>query len=325
MARKPKNPQRRKLIWLTIVLGLLLGPLMIPISTSGTADFKQAAGENATFFKSVGIDVHYVQTPPRASCLVPGKLIVLIHGFGASTFSWQPVEKEFSPCDEVIAYDRPAFGFTERPLSWKGINPYSTQAQLQIIDDLIAKFANGRKVVLVGHSAGGTIAAEYAVTRPAAVASLVLESPAILNDTPGAGMAWLTYVPQIDRVGPALVASIATSGDTLLRESFHDSAKLTQSTYDGYHAPLKIKNWEFAFWEFSRGDKTTTVRDRLSEFAMPVMLITGDDDRVVDTALTEKLATRMPSAKLVVVPNTGHLLHEEAPQVFLDEVRAFIG
>jgi pimeloyl-ACP methyl ester carboxylesterase len=58
---------------------------------------------------------------------------------------------------------------------------------------------------------------------------------------------------------------------------------------------------------------------------MPVLLITGDDDTVVETALTEKLATKMPKAKLVVVPSAGHLLHEEKPAVFVDAVRAEIG
>jgi pimeloyl-ACP methyl ester carboxylesterase len=266
-----------------------------------------------------------VQTPVRASCLIEGKTIILIHGFGASTFSWKPIQQSFSPCETVIAYDRPAFGFTERPLSWKGLNPYSMAGQMQILDDLVAKFANGRKVVLIGHSAGGQVAAQYALDNASRVSNLILESPAILNGTPGAGMAWLTYVPQINHLGPALVASIATTGDALLESSFHDKSKLTGETYDGYHAPLKIKNWEFAFWEFSRADKTNDVASRLTEFKMPVLLITGDDDTVVETALTEKLATKMPKAKLVVVPNAGHLLHEEKPTVFVDVVRAEIG
>jgi pimeloyl-ACP methyl ester carboxylesterase len=325
MSRKPKNPQRRKMIWLSIVLAILLGPLMVPVSTSGTVSNVEAAGKDATFFKSLGIDIHYVQTPVRASCLIEGKTIILIHGFGANTFSWKPIQQSFSPCDTVIAYDRPAFGFTERPLSWKGLNPYSMAGQMQILDDLVTKFANGRKVVLIGHSAGGQVAAQYALDHASKVSNLILESPAILNGTPGAGMAWLTYVPQINHLGPALVASIATTGDALLESSFHDKSKLTGETYDGYHAPLKIKNWEFAFWEFSRADKTNDVASRLTEFEMPVLLITGDDDTVVETALTEKLATKMPKAKLVVVPNAGHLLHEEKPDVFKQIVAEFIG
>lgn len=314
----------RRMISLSAVLLVLLGPFFVPVSTSGTLSFKQAASTGATFFGSQGIEVHYVQTPVKASCLIEGKLIVLVHGFGASAFSWKPVQENFSPCDTVISYDRPAFGFTERPLTWQGVNPYSTQAQLKILDDLIKKFGPTKKVVLIGHSAGGQIAAEYALTRPGAVSKLVLESPAILNATPGAGLSWLTYIPEINHLGPLLVSSIASSGDNILRMSFHDENKLTKATYDGYHAPLKVKNWEFAFWEFARADKTSSIVENLDKLNMPVLIITGDDDRVVETALTRKLASKMPGAKLVVVEHAGHLLHEEKPDAFLSAVTAFI-
>jgi hypothetical protein len=124
MARKPKNPERRKMIWLGIVLAILLGPLMVPVSTSGAVTHKEAAGPDGTFFKWQGIDIHYRLTSAQANCPAPSNLVVLIHGFGASTFSWLPVEDKFSPCDDVISYDRPAFGLTERKLSWDGLNPY---------------------------------------------------------------------------------------------------------------------------------------------------------------------------------------------------------
>ena len=324
MARKTKNPQRRKMIWLGVLFAILIGPLLVPVNTSGTIAYKDAAGSNATFFKSMGIDIHYVQTPVHAQCIVPGKLIVLIHGFGASTFSWQPVQQSFSPCDTVLAYDRPAFGFTERPLSWKGTNPYSMAGQMQILNDIIDHFGGGKQAVLIGHSAGGQIAANYALLHPFKVSKLILESPAILNPTPGAGLAWLTYIPEINQIGPALVAGIATSGDDLLRESYHDVNKMTQATYDGYHAPLKIKNWEFAFWEFSRADKSNEIVEELDDFKMPVLLITGDDDRVVLTSLTKHLAKMTPKAKLVVIANAGHLLHEEDPKAFMQAVGEFI-
>ncbi|MEN9342457.1 MAG: hypothetical protein RIR24_44 [Actinomycetota bacterium] len=324
MRRKPKNPQRRKMIWLGIVLAVLLGPLMVPVSTSGAVTHKEAAGPDGTFFKWQGIDIHYKLTPATASCVGPGNLIVLIHGFGASTFSWLPVEKKFSPCDYVIAYDRPAFGLTERPLSWNGLNPYSMQAQQEILGEVLTKFADGRPATLIGHSAGGLIAAQFALNNPKLVRNVVLEAPAILNGTPGGGMAWLTYIPQLNHIGPLLVSSIASSGMNLLSESYHDPKKLTAEVIAGYRVPLTVKNWEFAFWEFSRADRTNDVSSRLDEFEMPVLIITGDDDRVVETALTRELAAKMPQAEFVVVPDSGHLLHEEDPEEFIAAVMPFI-
>lgn len=324
MARKPKNPQPRKLILLGIVLAVLLGPLMVPVNTSGKVTHTEAAGPTGTFFKWQGIDIHYKLTKASASCLVPGNLVVLIHGFGASTFSWLPVETKFSPCDQVISYDRPAFGLTERTLIWAGLNPYSMKAQQSILGELISKFADGRPATLVGHSAGGQVAAQFALDNPKLVRNLVLEAPAILNGTPGASTAWLTYIPQLNHLGPMIVSSIASSGMDLLSDSFHDKSKLTDEIIAGYRVPLTIKNWEFAFWEFSRADRSTNVASRLSEFQMPVLIITGDDDRVVETSLTRKLAAKMPQAEFIVISDSGHLLHEEDPEEFMAAVLPFV-
>ncbi len=324
MARKPKNPERRKMIWLGIVLAILLGPLMVPVSTSGVVTHKEAAGPNGTFFKWQGIDIHYRLTSAKANCPTPSNLVVLIHGFGASTFSWLPVEDKFSPCDDVISYDRPAFGLTERTLSWKGLNPYSMAAQQSILTELIAKFANERPAILVGHSAGGQIAAKFALDNPQLVGKLVLEAPAILNSTPGANTAWLTYIPQLNHIGPLLVSNIASSGMDLLSESYHDTSKLTDEVIAGYRVPLTIKNWEFAFWEFSRADRSSDVATRLTEFKVPVLIVTGDDDRVVETALTRELATKMPAAEFVVIANSGHLPHEETTDEFMAAVLPFV-
>jgi pimeloyl-ACP methyl ester carboxylesterase len=324
MARRPKNPERRKMIWLGIVLAILLGPLMVPVSTSGAVTHKEAAGPDGTFFNWQGIDIHYRLTSAQANCPAPSNLVVLIHGFGASTFSWLPVEDKFSPCDDVISYDRPAFGLTERKLSWDGLNPYSMAAQQSILTELIAKFANGRPAILVGHSAGGVIASQFALDNPDQVSKLVLEAPAILNSTPGADSSWFTYIPQLNHIGPLIVSSIASSGMDLLNDSYHDTSKLTDDIIAGYRVPLTIQNWEFAFWEFSRADRVNNVASRLTEFKMPVLIVTGDDDRVVETALSRELATKMPSAEFVVISNSGHLPHEETTEEFMAAVKKFI-
>lgn len=316
--------KRWHLIVLGIVLLILLGPLMVPVTTNGQVSNREAAGEGAKFIEVSGVEVHYVQSPPKANCESDSKLVVLIHGFGASTQSWQAVQNDFSPCDEVISYDRPAFGFTERPLSWQGLNPYSNAAQQQMLKAIITVFAKGRDVVLVGHSAGGSIAAQFALDNADLVQKLVLESPAILNGSPAAGLVWLTYLPQLNHLGPLLVSSIASSGMQILYDSYHDRKLLTDKTIDAYRLPLTIENWEFAFWEFTRADKSSNVADQLKDFEMPVLLLTGDDDRIVETELTRKLAKLIPEAQYVEVANVGHLVHEEQPDIFLEVVQSFI-
>jgi pimeloyl-ACP methyl ester carboxylesterase len=70
-----------------------------------------------------GLKVHIVRVGSGAP------LIVLLHGFGANTSSWRRFLPPLAELGTVVAYDRPAFGLTDRPLgdalrNWPGLNPY---------------------------------------------------------------------------------------------------------------------------------------------------------------------------------------------------------
>ncbi|MFM7014606.1 MAG: alpha/beta hydrolase, partial [Actinomycetota bacterium] len=205
---------------------------------------------------------------------------------------------------------------------WEGENPYGTKGNELILSELISNFADGRDVYLVGHSAGGTLAAQYAVDYPEKVKGLILISPAIL--TTGGSPGWLTglfYLPQFENLGPLLVSSIATSGMGLLNRSWFDPKLITDEVIAGYKAPLQIKDWERGFWEFNRAPREFDVRERLAELDLPVLLITGNSDTVVPTKDTEALAGQIKSSVLFVIPNSGHLAQEETPQETLKAIR----
>jgi pimeloyl-ACP methyl ester carboxylesterase len=309
------------------ILTFLALPLLVPQTTSGTLNNREAAGPEAEFVTVNGLEVHVVRADYTGDCACNEPLIILMHGFGASTYSWRDVIEPLSEAGTVLAYDRPAFGFTERPTTWEGTNPFGDEGNFELLDVLIAQFGAGHPVVLVGHSAGGALAAEYTLRNPDTVQGLILADPAIL--TTGAGPDWvrpLLDLPQIDAIGPSLVGSIASSGDDLLRQSFVDQSLLTPAVYDGYHQPLKIAGWERAFWEFVRAPRSTGLAQAVSSISTPTLLITGDADTVVPTSDTEKLATMIPNATLVVVPGAGHLPQEEQATIFatavIDWIRA---
>ena len=304
-----------------VLLGLfvaaLIVPFLIPVETSGTKTYQEAAGSGASFAKALGVDVFTDVTEfdclQDSDCENP-PVFILLHGFGANTFSYRFVTEPLSAYGDVIAYDRPGFGFTQRPSSWEGENPYGSAGNDLILDELIAEYASDREVFLVGHSAGGTQAAQYVVDNPGAVTGLILISPAILT-TGGSpsGFNWIFSIPQLDHLGPLLVSSIASSGMDLLDRSWFDKSKITDEIKAGYRAPLEIIGWEEGFWEFNRAPRTFDVKDRLSEIKIPTLLITGDTDVVVATADTEALATMIEGSSLVVVPKSGHLAQEETP------------
>ncbi len=308
------------MVWALVagVVSFLVVPFLIPNESSGTMTAQQLATVDDKFIDINGIDVRYRHADFGGDCDCTPPLIILMHGFGASVFSWRDVLEPLGGLGEVIAYDRPAFGLTERPTEWTGTNPYGFEGNFDILDGLIDQFGANRDVILVGHSAGGQLAAEYARLNPTKVSALVLVDPAILTTggTPE-GLDWLWAIPQIDRLGPILVASIATSGDDLLRESFVDQTLITEDVYAGYRLPLKVKGWEEAFWNFATASKANDLADNLDSLTMPVLLITGDADTVVPTSDTVKLGTLIPGSIVEIVPDSGHLPHEERPVQFL--------
>jgi len=301
-----------------VVLALsLVVPFLIPVQTTGTATYKEVAGEGATFATAQGIDIYYEKTDfvcqEDKECSNP-PVIFLMHGFGANTFSYREVVEPLSQLGDVIAYDRPGFGLSERPTSWEGQNPYGSIGQDLILDQLITEFASGRDVILVGHSAGGTLAAQYVVDNKDAIQGLILISPAILST--GGSPNWLNWVfsiPQLDHLGPLLVSSIASSGMDLLNESWYNKDLITEEVKSGYREPLSVIGWEEGFWEFNRAPRAFDVKDRLAEITVPTLLITGDTDTVVATADTEALASMIKDSVLFVIPQSGHLAQEETP------------
>jgi pimeloyl-ACP methyl ester carboxylesterase len=312
-------------VGLVVLALLLIVPFLIPVETSGVKTYKEVAGEGATFATAQGIEIYYEKTDfvcqADKDCSNP-PVIFLMHGFGANTFSYREVTKPLSELGDVIAYDRPGFGLTERPTSWEGENPYGSIGQDLILDELIQQFASGRDVILVGHSAGGTLSAQYAVDNKGAVKALILISPAILST--GGSPSWLNWIysiPQLNHLGPLLVSSIASSGMDLLDESWYNKDLITEEVKAGYREPLSVTGWERGFWEFNRAPRAFDVRDRLDEITIPTLLITGDTDTVVATKDTEALATMIETSVLFVIPRSGHLAQEETPEGTMKAIR----
>lgn len=314
----------RKLSLVALASGLLaflIVPFLVPSESSGTKTAAEAAGPGATFTELVGLQIHVERQTFTGECECVPPLIVLLHGFGASTFSWREVIGPLGRYGDVIAYDRPAFGFTERPTEWGAVNPYGFAGNLALLDELLAKYGAFRKVVLVGHSAGGQLAAEYARLNPSKVSSVVLVDPAILTTGGGpAGLEWFYQIPQIAKLGPILVSGIAKTGDDVIRKSFYDQTKLTQKVFDGYHQPLQVRGWEQAFWSFATAPRENSLAENLEDLKLPALLITGSNDNIVPTSDTIKLSQLLIKSKLELIDKSGHLPHEEQPSLFLQAV-----
>jgi pimeloyl-ACP methyl ester carboxylesterase len=250
-------------------------------------------------------------------------VFILLHGFGASLFSWHAVMEPLSRSGTVIAYDRPAFGLTERPLKWTGQNPYGSEANIALLLGLLDHFGI-EKAILVGNSAGGTLSMQFGLQYPQRVQALILVDPAVYEDGGPAWVRILGKTPQMQHLGPLFVRSIQKSGLNLIRTAWHDPSRITQETWDGYTLPLRADGWDQALWNFTMASHDSGLLQHLQDFKLPILVITGEDDRIVPTADSLKLAGELPGAKLVVIPEAGHVPHEEQPAAFMQAVEQFL-
>jgi len=308
------------IVLISIVVILILGPLLIPIQDAGTIDDpRQLAGTDSRFIELDGITVHYLDEG-----LGENTPVILLHGFGSNTWTWHKVITELAKERRVIAYDWLGFGLTSRPLeeNWEGLNPYSTEGQaIQLIN--LMDHLGIQKAVIIGNSAGALIATETALVYADRVAGLVLVDPALNGVHFPPIVEQFMQTPQMDRLGPLLARQIQNRGDEVIATAWHDPSLITNQDLQMYHLPLEIKGWDKSLWEFTKAHKAD-VAERLNEISVPVLLITGDDDRIVPTADTLALAAAHPSWQLTIIENSGHLPQEEQSVEFLKVVFRYL-
>jgi pimeloyl-ACP methyl ester carboxylesterase len=322
-------------MWKRILIGLVLvllflvlaGPFLVPIpALEDTVPPRDLADADSLFVEVDGLEVHYKQVgaPPGEG----QRAFLLLHGFAASTFSWREV---MAPLAEggatAVAFDRPAFGLTERPMpgEWQGASPYRPEAQAALTVGLMDELGIDG-AVLVGNSAGGTVALLTALLYPERVEALVLVDAAIYSG--GGAPRWirpLLRTPQARRLGPLAARAIRDWGYEFGRSAWHDPSRLTPEIWEAYTRPLRAENWDRALWELTVASDYPDLPSRLGELQMPVLVVTGDDDRIVPTEQSVRLAGEIPGAALAVLPACGHVPQEECPEAFLAVVKGFLG
>ncbi len=305
------------------LLAVLLIPLLVPLPpVPGAVPPAQLADADSRFIRVNGLQVHY------KTAGVGRPALVLLHGFAASTYSWREVMAPLAERYTVIAFDRPAFGLTERPLpgTWTDQNPYRFDAQVALVVGLLDELGVDQ-AVLVGNSAGGTLAVATALRHPDRVSALVLVDPAVYVRG-GRFPDWMHSIlasPQMRWYGPLLLrAVVPVWGEGFGRSAWHDPAGLTPAVWAGYTKPLRAENWDRAFWELLLVSEVPDLATRLDQVRWPTLVITGDDDRIVPTDQSVRLAAELPNAKLVVIPHCGHVPQEECPAAFLEAVKGFL-
>ena len=312
----------RKMLGMLTVTGVLLlfaGCLLITAKNQPlTVPPEELADSDSRFLNFKGIKLHYKERSNG------NPFFLLFHGFGASVYTWREVMKPLAVQGSVLAYDRPAFGLTERPLEWQEWNPYSSSAQVDIALELLDR-SGAEKAILVGNSAGGTLAAQIAIKAPERIQALILISPAIYETRTRSG--WLRYLmrlPLIEYLGLRFLRASFPKAGELVEEAWHDKTKFKPEFRAGYELPLRAENWDRGLWNFMlASEKKGNLVDGLYRSRIPTLILSGDDDRIVPTASSNKLAREI-DAELQLLEACGHLPQEECPSQLLEKLNAFL-
>ncbi|MEA3377109.1 MAG: alpha/beta hydrolase [Chloroflexota bacterium] len=316
-----RERRRAVLILVALLLGaLLIGPFLVPVPPlENTVPPEQLADRDSRFVEVNGLEVHY------KAAGAGNPTFILLHGFGANVFSWREVMDPLSELGSVIAFDRPAFGLTERPMAWdEGAHPYTPEAQVALVVGLMDTL-DIDEAILVGNSAGGTVAVQAALAHFERVKALILVDAAIYEG--GGTPSWirpLLSTPQLDHLGPLLARQISQRGDAFLESAWHEPAKITPQIRAGYRKPLRAENWDRALWELTKASQRRDLTSRIPQLTVPSLVISGDDDRIVPVESSIQLAEQLPNGDLIVIPQCGHVPHEECPGPFLDAVTGFV-
>ena len=289
-------------------------------SMFNTLEPEQVAEDSSQFVDLHGIHVH-VKIIGHGT-----PVLVLLHGFAASTFTWNKVIERLAQVSTDIAFDRPGFGLTSRPVegNWDGSNPYDHDAQADLTVELLDQLGI-EKAILVGHSAGGTVATLMALRHPDRVESLVLVAPAIYSDLPPP--VWLRLVLNqrvVRSVAPFFARAMARATTPIMNHAWHDPRRITPDEREGYTQPFRISGWDKSMVEVARANRPHNLARQLAALTLPVLVITGDDDRVIPTAESRRLALNLPHAELKEIPDCGHIPQEEKPEEFLQAILPFI-
>lgn len=238
--------------------------------------------------------------------------LVLIHGFGGSLYSWRKVAPELAAAGfRVIALDLPGFGYSGRP---RGRHAYTPEGQAETVAEVLARVGvpAGEAVHVAGHSFGGGVALALAAARPELVRSLTLVDSTLPAFSRAPHADWPLYRP----VTYLLIRTLGLRRvfvRAALEKAFHDDTRVTRELVDAYRDRLLLRGPAGAY----RGLTGPLPRERLavdlSKVAPPTLVVWGEDDALIPVRAGRKAAETIPDARLVTIPDCGHLPMEECP------------
>ena len=255
-----------------------------------------------------GVDLHYVERGE-------GPPVVLIHGNAVThaDFIASGLMDRLARKHRVIAFDRPGFGHSSRPRD----RLWTPAAQADLLRAALERLGIERPVV-VGHSMGTMVAMAMALNFPQNVRSLVLVGgyfyPSFRVD------AFLTAPVALPVLGDVMRYTVTALSSRLMLKKMAQAMFAPRELPDNFFPivsremmlrPVQLRaNAEDAAFMVPAAN---TMSKRYGELVLPVTLIAGEDDIVVDPkAQSVRLHDELPHSELFLAPGVGHMAHYAA-------------
>ncbi|GMH33529.1 hypothetical protein BSKO_01363 [Bryopsis sp. KO-2023] len=132
------------------------------------------------------------------------------------------------------------------------------------------------------------------------------------------------------RIGRKFLRPLLRSdvGEVANRRAWYDTSKLTNEVVQLYKAPLRIHGWDSALCEYTKVRRQVN-RQQIGELkrrviGLPTMVVTGDKDRLVPQEVASNIAEDLKADHMSVLPECGHISHEEQPEMLLEVLVGFV-
>ena len=248
-----------------------------------------------------------------------GEPVILLHGFGGSSFSWRRVVPGLEAHHRVVTLDFHGFGWTERP---SRLGAYTREGQTRLVERVMDRLGI-ESAHLVGHSYGGAIALTLAAERPERIRSLVLVNAArpeisrlrMYTGADWPGVAWIITRSLLNR-------RMMTDH---LRESIVDDSLVTSELVTSYLERLRVQGAARAYRGLTEPvSRQPPALPDLGRIGASTLLLWGSEDQTFDLEYGRSLADVLPDARFVVIPEAGHLIMEDRPEAVSRAIRDFL-
>lgn len=273
-------------------------------------------GMSSFYLTTNSLNLHY-------TVVGQGTPALLVHGHASSRNIWTRIITTYlGQRYRCYTLDLPGHGqSTQPPQAWFTLENY-TQTLSAFCNQLGLK-----DILLAGHSMGGLLCLNFALTYPHRVKNLILVAPAV----EGSFLAYLDPLLKMEGLFPHplaehllkiynanrwLGAPIGLNWYARPGMIWTDSFKQAQADFACCPLSTLLGNLKLM--------RSADLREQLPCLRPPTLAITGDRDRVVPPSQAKLIAGRAPQVSLAVVPQSGHLPFDEQPALFETTVREYL-